>query len=142
MTNSIPLPPRARMDADKVAALAANHNRERRSVEAELVIRWGRMPATYRAAAFRGRTGYGWMIDAQAGDARGADCGPFQSFREAQAFAVGITDAAIADRGFTAADAEAMRRRDGDARMSTPAEWEAYREGAEVECEIRADLRK
>ena len=141
MTNQAPLPPRARKVANKVSALAANHNRERRSVEAKLVIRWGRMRPAQPGLCFRRRLGYGWMIDAQTKDTSGSHCGPFATFREVQAFAVGIKDAAIADSRFSVPEAEEIRRRDGDARMATDAEWEAYREGAAVETMIRCQLR-
>ena len=143
MENQAPLPPRARKVADQVSALAANHNRERRSGEAELVISWGRMFPQCRAAAFRRREGYGWMIDASSSAASGEHCGPFASFREAQAFAVGIRDAAIAgaDRNFSVGAAEAIRRREGDARMATAAEWDAYRYGADVQDRITRQLR-
>ena len=137
------LPPRARKVADRVAAQINNHNREARLSEATLAIRWGRVRIVVpRRGGLGSRdSAEGWVIDTHLGDVRNKGRRPFKTFREVQAFTVGITDAAVGGHRYTSADAEAERRRQGDARMETDAEWAAYRSGLSAQDAIRTKLR-
>ena len=147
MLNHASLPPRARKVADEITALVAHHNRATSHHCAKLKVRWGRVRIRVARRGYigMGESAEGWIFDLERGSqfgndepVRDRDNGPFKTFREAQAFIVGVASAS-APCGRDRAVSE--RRRQGDARMTNEAEWDAFERGATSQHCIEAKSR-